>query len=104
MASEDPYAVLGVAPDAGQGEITAAYRALVRRLHPDTPRAADPERLRQVIAAYRVLRDRQRRTEHDWRRGQGEAVPVRVRRSREHRAAEPDLRAGPVRRHGPVPQ
>ncbi|WAL68063.1 J domain-containing protein [Amycolatopsis cynarae] len=109
MAGEDPYAVLGVRPDAGLTEITAAYRALVRRFHPDTPRAAEPECLAAVIAAYRILRDPVRRAEYDRRRGvtrggvtgRGVSVPVRVHRPRDHPAPEPELRAGPVRRHRP---
>ncbi|NBB82019.1 MAG: DnaJ domain-containing protein [Alphaproteobacteria bacterium] len=32
----DPYSVLGVAPDAADADIKAAYRQLVRENHPDT--------------------------------------------------------------------
>jgi hypothetical protein len=31
----DPYATLGIAPDAAPGEVSAAYRALARKYHPD---------------------------------------------------------------------
>ena len=56
MAS-DPYAVLGVDRSASAARITAAYRRLVRALHPDTrpgPPPA-PERLGEVLTAYETL-------------------------------------------------
>ncbi|GHF19563.1 hypothetical protein GCM10017786_61860 [Amycolatopsis deserti] len=86
----DPYAVLGVPREATPAEITAAYRRLVRALHPDAPEP-DPERLAEVLAAYRELRDHPgpaQRTERP------EPPPVR----RAARRWEPDIRAGPVRR------
>ena len=65
----DPYLVLGVSPTATQAEITHAYRTRLRAHHPDTrhtpsPQAAD-EHLRQVLAAYALLRDPARRTDYD---------------------------------------
>jgi hypothetical protein len=58
----DTYAVLGLRRGASQAEITHAYRALLRRHHPDTRREeadastdSDAE-LGQVIAAYAQLR------------------------------------------------
>ncbi|MFD0370045.1 J domain-containing protein [Streptomyces sp. NPDC127114] len=75
----DHYAVLGVEPTASLEEITSAYRALLRALHPDAHpgRPVNTERLESVIAAYATLRDSRRRTEHDERRTT--AVPVRQR-------------------------
>ena len=35
-AATDPYQVLGIAPDAPDDELKAAYRKLVRENHPDT--------------------------------------------------------------------
>jgi curved DNA-binding protein CbpA len=68
----DHYAALGVQPDATDEQITHAYRALLRRHHPDTrasdahdhARAADA-RLQQVIRAYAVLHDPARRAGYD---------------------------------------
>ena len=34
-AARDPYAVLGVSPDASEAEVRAAWRELVRECHPD---------------------------------------------------------------------
>ena len=54
----DPYAVLGVTPTATPAEITHAFRAKLRTLHPDTCSAAVSDgELRQVLAAYGLLRD-----------------------------------------------
>ncbi len=61
------YEVLGVAPDAGQDAIRAAYRARARALHPDR-RGGDPDAARQMAAvnrAWAVLADPARRAEYD---------------------------------------
>ncbi|MBC6445696.1 DnaJ domain-containing protein [Actinokineospora xionganensis] len=89
----DPYAVLGVDRDTGHAEVAAAYRALVRELHPDNQHPSDPERLEEVVAAYRTLRARGRADDTP-----GTRVRVHVRRGAP--SPEPALRAGPVRRHG----
>ena len=65
----DPYLVLGVSPTATQGEITHAYRTRLRAHHPDTrqtpaSQTAD-EHLRQLLAAYALLRDPTRRADYD---------------------------------------
>jgi molecular chaperone DnaJ len=57
--SPDPYQVLGVNPQASHGEIKAAYRALVKRHHPDA--GGDAAAMLAVNAAWEVLGDRQQR-------------------------------------------
>ncbi len=105
----DPYAVLGVTPTATPAEITHAFRAKLRSLHPDTRAAAvgDAE-LREVLAAYGLLRDPDRRARFD-RAATGDPAPnapgpvqIPVTYGRTHNQAppgEPPLWAGPVRRH-----
>ncbi|HEX5116029.1 MAG TPA: DnaJ domain-containing protein [Pseudonocardiaceae bacterium] len=101
----DPYAVLGVDPGASSAEIAAAYRRAVRACHPDTP-DPDLDRLAAVIAAYRQLRDRLRNEDAPppatgySRSSRGVDIPVRV-HPPDRPPSEPDLRAGPVRRHPP---
>jgi len=66
LNARDPYACLGVTPDATRDEITAAYRRLVRSLHPDlaeTP--TDPTALQAVISAHRLLIDPEQRQSYD---------------------------------------
>jgi curved DNA-binding protein CbpA len=67
MAPENPYMVLGVPPTATQAEITRAYRAHLRALHPDTrtiPPISD-KRLGDVLSAYRLLRNPDQRADYD---------------------------------------
>lgn len=72
------YEVFGVADDASTEQIRRAYRALVRRYHPDhlgdrqdNPRSrADAEaHIRELNAAWQVLRDPERRARYDRRHG-----------------------------------
>jgi curved DNA-binding protein CbpA len=50
---EDPFAVLGLEPDADDEAVRRAYRAALRA-HPP---ASDPEGFKRVRAAYEALRD-----------------------------------------------
>ena len=84
----DPYAVLGLTPQATPGQVRRAYRALLRQNHPDTHPSGEPAdkaasltTLQQVIAAYAILSDPARRTGDD-------------RRTSPHRPA-PDPRSPP---------
>src|SRR5215211_5513742 len=67
--SFDPYVVLGVSPTATQAQITHAYRTRLRAHHPDTRDAPSSgcadEHLREVLAAYALLRDPARRAHYD---------------------------------------
>jgi curved DNA-binding protein CbpA len=51
----DPYKILGLAHGAGDAEIHAAYRAAVRRTHPDAGGSA--QAFEAVQSAYEQLRD-----------------------------------------------
>jgi DnaJ-class molecular chaperone len=63
----DPYAVLGVKPEATQDEIRKVYRQLAKKLHPDLnpgDRQAE-EKFKQVSAAYDILGDAEKRARFD---------------------------------------
>jgi molecular chaperone DnaJ len=63
----DPYEVIGVAPDASDGEIKKAFRRLARELHPDVNRH-DPEaeeKFKEAAEAYEILSDTERRATYD---------------------------------------
>ncbi len=80
--SEDPYAVLGVKPEATQDEIRKAYRALAKKLHPDLnpgDRQAE-EKFKQVSAAYDLVGDAEKRGRYD----RGEIDASGNERQREH--------------------
>lgn len=61
--SSDPYTVLGVGPRASAEEIKAAYRALVKRHHPDA--GGDATTILALNAAWEVLGDPEARRLHD---------------------------------------
>lgn len=61
--SPDPYRVLGLSREASHAEIKAAYRALVKRHHPDA--GGDAHTIVELNAAWAVLGDRARRQNHD---------------------------------------
>ncbi|HKH05452.1 MAG TPA: J domain-containing protein [Acidimicrobiales bacterium] len=57
------YDVLGVARTATADQLRAAYRSRARENHPDA--GGDPDQMRQLNAAWRVLRDPARRAAYD---------------------------------------
>jgi curved DNA-binding protein CbpA len=60
------YEILNVAPDAELVVIEAAYRALMKKYHPDQGGgAADGPSASDINRAYAVLRDAERRAEYD---------------------------------------
>jgi len=105
----DLYAILGVAPSATPAEISHAYRALLRRHHPDTRRPDDETRgagsdtaLQHVLAAYTVLRDPARRADYDRNiTPRTRPAPRRAPQTPNDHGADdqPPIVAGPVRWH-----
>ena len=65
MVSLDPYAVLGVSRTASRDEIARAYRAAVKRAHPDTGARTSPAQMARLTEAWRILGDPARRARHD---------------------------------------
>ncbi len=65
--AKDYYKILGVSPNASMEEIKSKFRALVRTYHPDV----HPDKLfshqvfRDILEAYKVLSDPQKRKEYD---------------------------------------
>lgn len=58
-ASRDPHALLGVPADASEKDIKAAYRAKVKKLHPDVnPTPAAAKQFQAVQEAYEQLSSR----------------------------------------------
>ena len=108
MTSErpDPYAILEVSPHATQDEISHAYRAQLRRHHPDTRSPADESQdagsdaaLEQVLAAYTVLRHPARPAHYDREakpriHPSPEQSPQRPKRNRAY--GQPPIVGGPV--------
>src|SRR3954471_20537153 len=53
----DPWAALGLEPNASSAEVTAAYRRLAKRFHPDRAGDRGAQRMAEINAAYDQLRD-----------------------------------------------
>ena len=75
----DPWAALGLQPDASPAEVTAAYRRLAKRYHPDHAGDTGAQRMAEINAAYDQLRD-----------GVGEPQPVAARAGASRGAWLPD--------------
>ncbi|MER6378292.1 J domain-containing protein, partial [Streptomyces mirabilis] len=99
---QDHYAVLGVEPTASALQITAAFRKLVRALHPDTnPSQSETDaRLTDVVNAYAALHDPVRRAAYDTdpnhstpTKLRGQPIPVKVRRTPAPKAADRPVNA-----------
>ena len=97
----DFYAILGVAADADAEQIKAAFWHLARTLHPDAATAtgheSGPERLTQVVTAWRVLNDPAKRAAYD--RTRAHAAPDTAVRPHTDRH-EPD--SGPAHSQAPL--
>jgi hypothetical protein len=66
VVARDYYAVLGVTPASEDVVIRAAYRALMRRYHPDAdPSSEASQRAASINAAYAVLSDPEKRARYD---------------------------------------
>ena len=67
MATQTPYEVLGVQPNATADEIRKAYRKLAKEFHPDLNpgKPAAEARFKAVSAAYDILSDPEKRARYD---------------------------------------
>lgn len=76
-----PYDTLGVAPDASDEEIKAAFRKAAKESHPDVAPGND-ERFRDVSNAWEILGDKDKRAKYDagemhqeWASNKAKAAP-----------------------------
>jgi DnaJ-class molecular chaperone len=65
MRSKTYYMILGVSRAESPSGIRAAYRDLVKRLHPDVAGEQSTRAFQEVIEAYDVLSDPQRRRDYN---------------------------------------
>ena len=68
MNKADHYSALGVLPSAGDVVISAAYKVLASKYHPDKFQGNTEyshKRMSEINEAYRVLRDRESRNQYD---------------------------------------
>jgi molecular chaperone DnaJ len=98
---EDPFAILGVSPEASPADVKRAYRRLAMHWHPDrNPAALAEAEFKRVNAAYELFLDPQRLAE--WRQAQA-ASEAGERRQRESKASASKARASKGEEVVPAP-
>ncbi|XP_029654812.1 chaperone protein DnaJ-like [Octopus sinensis] len=66
----DPFAVLGVSPDATDQEIKKAYHKLAIKFHPDHNKAANAtEKTKEINKAYETIKDQESRNKYKLEKG-----------------------------------
>ena len=79
MSFVDYYAVLGVSTTSEAVVIKAAYKALMRKYHPDTSQSSDAaEKAQAINAAYAILGDPEKRAAYDRQREEHAASTSRT--------------------------
>ncbi len=63
---EEAYEVLNISPGSDMKTVTAAYRQLVKLLHPDGRNGdrSEEDRLRKIVAAYQFIKNQKKRKSH----------------------------------------
>jgi curved DNA-binding protein CbpA len=61
----DLYEVLQVSPNADRDTIERVFRHLAKRNHPDNPDTGDSKRFQEILRAYRILMDPEKRATYD---------------------------------------
>lgn len=85
----DYYELLQISPNAEPETIHRVYRLLAQRYHPDNQATGDENRFRQLIEAYNVLADAERRAKYD-------VLYNQVKKTRWKPTAAPDSISGPI--------
>lgn len=74
MKNKNFYRILGVSPDSEDVVITAAYKALMRKYHPDKSSNADATlKAAEINEAYDVLSDPEKREAYDHANGHSQS-------------------------------
>jgi hypothetical protein len=88
MSVDTLYGVLGLPENASSADIKTSYRNLIKQVHPDTLAALSPylrriaeDRAKEMIEAYSVLSDREKRRQYDralaeYRQTRAEPIPT----------------------------
>jgi curved DNA-binding protein len=74
----DHYEILQLSPNADGETIHRVYRTLIKRYHPDNAQSGDQDKFAEVLEAYRVLSDPERRLAYDVKYDEGRAHMLSV--------------------------
>ncbi len=74
----DYYETLQLSPNADVETISRVYRMLVKRYHPDNAETENVEKFNEVMEAYRVLSDPEKRAAYDVRYDQNRATLLKI--------------------------
>ena len=74
----DHYEVLQLSPNADTDTISRVYRILVKRYHPDNRETGNERKFNDVVQAYRVLSDPEKRASYDVRYEENRAAVLKI--------------------------
>jgi len=85
----DYYELLQISPNAEPETIHRVYRLLAQRYHPDNQQTGDEHRFRELVQAYELLTDPERRAQYD-------VLYNEVRKNRWHAVSAPERADNPI--------
>jgi curved DNA-binding protein CbpA len=74
----DYYEILQLSPNADTDTISRVYRILVKRYHPDNRDTGNERKFNDVVQAYRVLSDPEKRTSYDVKYDENRAAVLKI--------------------------
>ena len=75
---QDYYEIMQVSQTADPDTIMRVYHILVKRYHPDNPDTCNTEKFHQIVEAYKVLSDPEKRIAYDIRYDQNRAHTLKI--------------------------
>jgi curved DNA-binding protein CbpA len=74
----DYYEILQLSPNADTDTISRVYRILVKRYHPDNRETGNERKFDDVVQAYRVLSDPEKRASYDVKHDENRASVLKI--------------------------
>ena len=75
---QDYYEIMQVSQTADPDTIKSVYHILVKRYHPDNPDTANVDKFHQIVEAFKVLSDPEKRVAYDVRYDQDRAQTLKI--------------------------
>src|SRR5216117_3455952 len=74
----DYYETLQLSPNADEETISRVFRILVKRYHPDNADTGNTKKFNEVMEAYRILSDNEKRAAYDVRYEENRASVLKI--------------------------